>query len=105
MITYGEGRTRVWLKTELMGEDRLYILGGGEKPHIGSVVIRGFNKHDQTVTFGNHKDHVVLEPLAERAAEKYGTNAVAIGGVHIDDASPEEIETIVKNCKELIKCI
>jgi hypothetical protein len=28
-----------------------------------------------------------------------------VGGIHIDEASKAEIEIIVKNCKELVKCI
>ena len=39
MITSGEGRYKVWLKEERIGNDRLYILGGGEKPHIGGMVV------------------------------------------------------------------
>lgn len=105
MITSGKGRCRVWLKTEQIGEDLLYILGGGEEPHIGAMVIREPGKDGQTIILGTHRDHEVLEPLAEKACEKYCVTAVAVGGIHIDNASREEIEIIIQNCRELIKCI
>jgi hypothetical protein len=93
------------LKEEQIGDDRLYILGGGETPHIGAVVIREPEKGGQTIILGTHKDHLVLEPLAKKACTKYGVTTLAVGGIHIDDASPEEIEIIMKNCKELMECI
>jgi metal-dependent hydrolase (beta-lactamase superfamily II) len=47
----------------------------------------------------------VLEPLAKEASTKYNVTVTVVGGIHIDNASKEEIEIIVNNCKELVKCI
>lgn len=105
MITSGEGRYKVWLKEERIGDDRVYILGGGEKPHIGGVVVVEPGKEAVTVRLGTHYDYIVLEPIAEEACKKYNMTAVAVGGIHIDNASKEEIDTIVNNCRELMKCI
>lgn len=105
MITSGEGRYKVWLKEEKIGEDRMYILGGGEKPHIGGVVIMEPGKEAVVMRLGSHYDHIVLEPLAREASTKYNVTTVAVGGIHIENASKEEIDTIVNNCKELMKCI
>ncbi len=105
MITSGEGRYRVWLKEERIGEDRLYILGGGERPHIGGVVIMEPGKEPLIVRLQNHYDQVVLGPIAEEASTKYKVTAVAVGGIHIDEASKDEIDIIVNNCRELMKCI
>jgi metal-dependent hydrolase (beta-lactamase superfamily II) len=52
-----------------------------------------------------HYDNVVLEPIAEAACKKYNTKVVTIGGVHIDNASKEEINKIVENCRGLVECI
>ncbi len=105
MITCGDGRYRVWLKTRKIGKDRLYILGGGETPHIGSMVVKKPGKDVRSMILEDHKDHLVMEPIAEKASDKYGITAVVVGGIHIEDATEEEIEIIVKNCKELMKCI
>jgi len=105
MITSGEGKYKVTLEKHTVGDDLIFILGGGEKTHIGGLVICEPGKKPQISRLENHYDHVVLEPIAQAACEKYKTKVVAIGGVHIDNASKEEINIIVKNCKELIKCI
>ncbi len=105
MITAGKGRYKVWLKEERLSENRLYILGGGGKPHIGGVVVKEPGKKAKVVKLQGHYDHEVLEPIAEEACKKYNTTVIALGGVHIDNASKEEIDKLVENCRELVKCI
>ncbi|MFP4609106.1 MAG: hypothetical protein ACOC55_01565 [Candidatus Natronoplasma sp.] len=105
MITCGEGKYKVWLKTQKIGEDHLYILGGGERPHIGSMVVKEPGKDVRSIVLGDHKDHVVMIPIAEKGCEKYDVTVAVVGGIHIEDASEEEIDMIVENCKELMRCI
>jgi hypothetical protein len=105
MITAGSGKYKVWLKEENLSDDRLYILGGGERPHIGGVVVKIPGKKANVVKFEGHYDHIVLEPIAEEACKKYNTTIVAVGGVHVDNASKDEIAILVKNCMELVNCI
>lgn len=105
MITSGEEKYKVFLEKHVLGEDLIYVLGGGEKSHIGGIVICEPGKKPRTVKFEDHYDHIVLEPIAEHACKKYNKKVVAIGGVHVDNASKEEIDILVKNCKELLKCI
>ena len=59
----------------------------------------------RVVKLEGHYDHIVLEPLAKEACERYNRTVVAVGGVHVDNASKEEIDILVKNCRELLKCI
>lgn len=105
MITAGSGKYKVWLKEEKLSDERLYILGGGERPHVGGIVVMEPGKKAQLIKLEGHYDHIVLEPIAEEACKKYNTTVVVVGGVHVDDASQEEIDLLVKNCKELVKCI
>jgi hypothetical protein len=105
MITSGEGKYKVWLEEKKIGNDILFILGGGEQPHIGSVVICEPDKNPQVIQLEGHYDDVVLKPIAEAACKKYKTKVVAVGGVHVDNATKQEIGKLVENCKELIKCI
>ncbi len=105
MNTAGEGKYRVWLKEEILNGDRIYILGGGEKPHIGGLVVMEPGKEAKVIKFEGHYDHIVLEPIAEEACKKYNTKIVVVGGVHVDNASKDEIDLLVKNCRELTKCI
>jgi len=105
MITSGNGKYEVWLKQIKLGNDRIYILGGGEKSHMGGVVICNPTKSPNIIRFDGHYDDVILFPIAKEACKKYNTKVIAIGGVHIDNASKDEIDIIVENCKELIKRI
>jgi len=105
MITSGKGKYKVFLEKKEIDTDLIYILGGGERPHIGGVVICEPNQETRVIKFENHYDTIVLQPIAEAACKKYKQKVVAIGGVHVDNATKEEIDKLVENCKELIKCI
>ena len=39
MITSGKGKYKVFLERKELDDDLIYILGGGEKSHIGGAVI------------------------------------------------------------------
>lgn len=105
MITSGEGKYKVFLEKKKIGNDLIYILGGGERSHIGGVVICEPDRTPKAIRLKGHFDDIVLKPIAETACKKYKTKVVAVGGVHVDNASQEEIDLLVKNCKELVKCI
>lgn len=103
MLTSGKGKYKVWLQQKNIGKDLVYFLGGGEKPHIGCIVVCEPDKKIKIIKFQGHYDHIVLRPIAEAACKKYKTKVVAIGGIHIDNASKNEIDIIVENCKVLLK--
>ena len=105
MITSGKGKYKVWLEEKKIGNDILFILGGGEQPHIGGIVICEPDKTAQVIRLEEHYDDVVLKPIAISACKKYKTKVVALGGVHIDNATKQDVEKLVENCKELVKCI
>jgi SOS-response transcriptional repressor LexA len=105
MITAGEGRYRVWLEHKQLDDGMILILGGGEKAHIGGLVICEPGKQTTVTRFKGHYDDIVLKPLAEAACTKYATRVVAVGGVHVDNATKEEIDLLVENCRRLITCI
>lgn len=105
MITSGEGKYKVWLEKKDIGTDLLFILGGGEKTHIGGIVFCEPEKATKVISIGNHYDDIVLKTIVETACKKYKTKVVAIGGVHIDNATKDEIKLLVKNCNDLVKYI
>ena len=105
MITSGEGKYKVFLEKKELDDGLIYILGGGEKSHIGAIVLCEPGKKVQMTKLEGHYDYIVLQPIAEEACKKYNKKVVAVGGVHVDNATKEEINLLVNNCKELIKCI
>jgi hypothetical protein len=94
----GQGRTKVRLDVKKVGEDLLLILTGG-KPHLGSVSMRGKMHTDHQAK--NHHDLEVGKEVADIIHEKTGKDVVCIAGIHIDNATKEEIEKIKENCKLL----
>ena len=105
MITSGDGKYKVWLEEKKLGDDILYVLGGGEHTHIGGMVFYEPNKKPQILSLKGHYDDIVLKIIANAACKKYNTKVVAIGGIHVDNASEEEIDILVENCRSLAKCI
>jgi hypothetical protein len=103
MLTSGKGKYKVWLNQKRIGENLLFILGGGEKSHIGGIVVCDPGKKPQIIRLEGHFDDIVLKPIAEQACKKYKTTIVAVGGVHVDNATKKEIDLLLKNCRVLIK--
>jgi hypothetical protein len=103
MLTSGKGKYKVWFEQKKIGKDLVYFLGGGEKPHIGGVIVCEPGKKTKIIKFQGHYDYIVLKPIAETACKKYKTKVVAIGGIHIDNASKYEIDILVENCRALLK--
>ena len=101
----GSKSLKVFLEKMELGQDIIYVLGGGERSHIGGIVVCEPGKKAIDICLEGHYDDIVLKPIAEEASKKYKTKVVVVGGVHVDNASKEEIEILVRNCKELIKCI
>jgi hypothetical protein len=102
MITSGRGKYKVWLRRYDIGDDIVFFLGGGERSHIGGVVIAEPGKKVHAIRLAGHYDDIVLKPIAEAACKKYKTKVVAVGGVHVDNATKKEINLLVENCKKLV---
>ena len=105
MITSGKGKYKVWLKRDKIGEDLIFFLGGGERSHIGGVVICEPGKPAQVIRLTGHYDDIVLKPIAEIACTKYKIKTVAIGGVHVNHATKQEINLLIENSKKLVERI
>ena len=105
IISGGEGKYRIWLKVERLGDGMVCILGGGERSHVGGVVVKEPGKEAKVIGVDGHYDDRVLLPIAEAASRKYNMTVAALGGVHVDNATKAEIDILVANCMELAKCI
>jgi hypothetical protein len=103
MFSAGEGRYRVRLRSYEIGDDRLVIITGGEEEHIGSATLI-VNRGDlQTMIKKGHKDHIISEKMANIIYDTIEKDLLVICGIHIDDASTEEINRLVRNAKECVE--
>jgi hypothetical protein len=101
----GTGRLKVWLEKKHLDSGLVYILGGGERSHIGGIAYKEPGKDAQVIRIPEHYDLKVILPIAEAACQKYDVPVAVTGGIHIDNATADEIDTIIKNCRELLECI
>ena len=105
MISAGSGKYKVWLKEIKHGNDIVLLLGGGEKPHIGSVVLCEPGKKARTLNRKGHFDWMIAKPIAKKFARKTKKPVICVAGIHVDNASKEEIELLKKNCEKIEKKI
>lgn len=97
--------SKIVISTELLGEDIFITVAGGDKPHIGTVVLavpRDSLKGDGSVSTTSsvlnvtgHKDETVCRMLAEKASKKYGVTAACTGGIHVDGLDERQIREVV----------
>ncbi len=85
------------LKSASMGEDLILMVGGGDTPHIGGIAVAVPYKETASVSYYSvpgHKDTVLAGPMALKAAKKLKKTVVVILGIHVDNASEEQIHEI-----------
>ncbi|VVB98733.1 Uncharacterised protein [uncultured archaeon] len=103
MISAGKGKYRVWLRKIRQGGDMILLLGGGKRPHIGAIVVSEKGKKTKVFVKKGHLDHKVTKTIAQKAAKKMNKTVVCVAGIHIDNATKEDIKKLVKNCREIEK--
>lgn len=102
MIRAGEGRYAVVLTSQKIGSDLLVIIGGGEEEHIGSVTLKEDKDGLQTISKKGHKDYFVSERMTNIIYDKIKKDLLVICGIHIEDATKDEIDILVNNAQ---KCV
>ena len=103
-ISAGKGKYKVWLRKMKIGQDIVLFLGGGERAHMGSIVLCEPGKKPKilnrlTAQGRTHKDYLVALPIAKKAAKKWKRPVLCVAGIHVENASKKEIKMLVRNCK------
>ena len=102
MISAGKGRYTVRLESYDIGKDILIVITGGEEEHIGSATLIEAKGHLQTMIKKGHQDHVVSEKMANIIYDTIEKDLLVVCGIHIDEASKEEIDILVDNAQECV---
>lgn len=105
--------TKLIVKISRIGEDIHITLQGGQKPHIGCVVLavprpslEGNGARSSTASVINvtgHKDEMLCRRLAEQVAARENAVVVCCGGFHMDQITKEQIEEVRKAVEEIIQ--
>jgi hypothetical protein len=88
-----------------MGDDLVLLLKGGEKYHIGAVAMAIPYKNTAStsvISSYGHKDGELAKPLAEKVAKNLKKTVVLVAGLHIDDATKEDINRLIDNSNKVI---
>lgn len=103
--------TEIVLEASFIGEDLVIHLYGGEKPHIGTVVLAQprsslcndgrMSATSSILNIAGHKDEFVCRKLAEKAAAELQTNVVCTGGIHVDNITSEQIQRVMDSIGHL----
>ncbi|MCF6092641.1 molybdenum cofactor guanylyltransferase [Microaerobacter geothermalis] len=106
-IAHGEGKYQVVLEGYHQGDDLVFHLYGGTKPHIGAIALSSFYQNQMEVSHSYSLPHHKEQSLAEEAIRSLqplvdGSVLISVG-IHIDDATAEEISLLVHNARMCIK--
>ena len=98
-------------RTEIIGDDLVVAVGGGERPHVGCVVLaqphpakdgaKKWSASCSVLTISPHKEEPIARGIAEKLAASLGKVAVVTAGVHEDNIDAEGIATYLRLAEEL----
>ena len=102
---YGEkGRLQLRLSWVWAGGDLVVVLSGGNKPHIGCVLLgvprpslRDASQVSSTISVLNctgHKDEAACRPLLHRLVCELQQTVSLTCGIHLDDITAQELEDV-----------
>lgn len=102
-------RLEAWVRAA--GEDLVIVIGGGEKPHVGCVVLAqprrtpegapGGAASCSVLTVPYHKEEPIARGVAERLADELGRLVVVTAGIHEDAIDREGIEEYLRLGEDL----
>lgn len=97
----------------LCGQDIAVVIGGGAAPHIGAAALgspRPSLKNNAEISASasvlcrlGHKDDLPAREAALRLASKFNTNVTVTAGLHIDNASAEDITRLEQNFQQILE--
>jgi len=103
MISVGKGKYKVWLKEEILDNGIILVVGGGELPHIGSIVLAEPKFTPKTINIKGHKEEKIAREFAEKTCLKMKVPVLCVCGIHVDSATKKDIKILVSNAKKLLK--
>jgi len=104
MAGFGEGKYRVEAVAVTCGKDVAVIAGGGTDYHIGAAVLAvprpsladpsRLSASSSVICVTGHKDDEIAKRAAQSLASYLGCIVTVSAGIHVDNASSEDISII-----------
>ena len=111
----GEGRCAITLEATVApnGQGIACFVYGGEVPHVGGTALaapgpllngKRLSRADVwTATVPGHKDAVLAQTVARRLAIACQTGVSVAAGVHVEDATPDDLRHIGANADAAVE--
>lgn len=114
-LTLREGRIEVTAEMRTIGKDCCLLVYGGDAPHIGAVAVaqrtrrhvdpNQFATTPSLIGISGHKEYDLAKDLAVRACDALEKTVVCTCGIHVDQATKEEIQIIIRLAQEVVDTI
>lgn len=112
-VRAGEGKLRISAQAWPAGEDWVVCVLGGDTPHVGAVALAcpcaappdtagGITSFASVLTAPGHRDDELARMLALRLCKALGRNISLSVGIHVHNATREEIGALIKNAEEAV---
>ncbi len=106
-ITKGEGRTRISLSAQGLG-DNLVVFIYNENAHIGAVAVGEYDHRENrtstsVITRLGHKDDAIAQEAAYLISKHTKRPSCVVAGVHLDNITEEEVQKFLENTNSMVK--
>jgi hypothetical protein len=108
-----DGRSlTAWVRT--VGDDVVVVISGGDRPHVGCVVLAvpspargrdGFAATSSVLVIPPHKEEPIARPVAEAVCSKLGKVTTVTAGVHEDGIDRKGIESYLGLAEQLADAV
>ena len=113
VVDAASGRSlTAWVRE--VGDDVVVAVGGGDRPHVGCVVLAvptpgrgasGFAPSCSVLTIPPHKEEPIARAVAECVCRRLGRVTVVTAGVHEDEIDRDGIMTYLSLGEELAEAV
>lgn len=79
------------------------LLVGGDEGHIGAVSVCDPDAQPETITMSGHKEQFITVPWSKALADAARQRCCVVCGIHFDNATPAEINTIMTAINQLLQ--
>jgi len=110
-VTVSSRDQRLWAVAARAGADLVVTVGGGERPHVGCVVVAQSHASakepgrirvtSSVLSIPHHREEALARPLAEALARELGGVITVTAGVHDDNLTPEGIASYLRLAERL----
>lgn len=108
--SFGEGRYAIDASALRCGDDLVVAFTGGELAHVGATSLAVYEPERDsatvsTMTVHTHRDDFLAARGAKRLATRFRCTACVSVGIHVDDATEDDLRILCDNFDSCIEAL